>query len=211
MKFIIAKKIEMSQEFAPDGTVTPVTVFEAGPIVVTQVKNKEKDGYQAVQVGFGNRKKKNISKPVLGHLKELGSFAVLQEFLTPDGQYERGQTITVETFVAGDKVDVSGISGGCGFAGVVKRHSFHGHPATHGHKDQSRMPGSIGSQAPQHVFKGKRMGGRMGGKRVTVKNLEVIALDKTKNILKVKGAVPGKRNSILFIKTAKNFKIKKNS
>lgn len=203
MKFIIAKKIEMTQEYAEDGTVTPVTVLEAGPVIVTQVKTDEHDGYQAVQVGFGKRKAKNITKPVLGHLKELGPFAVLKEFRTTD-TFERGQAITVDTFAAGDMVDVSGTSIGRGFAGVVKRHGFAGSPATHGHKDQLRMPGSIGAQAPQHVFKGVRMGGHMGAETVTTKNLKVVAVDSEKNIIKIKGAVPGAHGAIVTIKSAKN-------
>lgn len=203
MKFIVGRKIEMSQEFAEDGTVTPVTIVEAGPVIVTQVKNLEKDGYVAVQVGFGNRKAKNVSKPVRGHLKDLGPFAVIKEFRTEEA-YERGQVVTVEQFTIGDHVDVTGTSAGRGFAGVVKRHGFHGSPATHGHKDQLRMPGSIGSQEPQRVFKGTRMGGHMGAEQVTVKNLEVMSIDVEKNVLKIKGAIPGVRGTIITIRTAKN-------
>lgn len=206
MKFILAKKIEMSQEFAEDGTVTPVTVLEAGPVTVTQVKTEDKDGYNAVQVGFGDRKKKNVSKPVQGHMKDLGPFATLEEFRTEgeDIEYERGQVITAETFEPGDRVDATGISIGRGFAGVVKRHGFHGSPATHGHKDQLRMPGSIGAQQPQRVLKGMRMGGQMGNKRSTVKNLTVVSVDPKLNRLTVKGAVPGANGSLIRLVTAKN-------
>lgn len=204
MKFIIAKKVGMTQQYAEDGTVTPVTVFQAGPVVVTQVKTNEKDGYTAVQVGFGEKKEKNLSKPVNGHLKGLKPFAVLKEFRVTDGSYERGQEITIETFEVGEKVDVTGTSIGRGFAGVVKRHGFAGSPASHGHKDQLRMPGSIGSQDPQHVFKGTRMGGRMGGKTVTVKNSMVVSIDPKTNTLHLKGAVPGANGAIVMIKTAKN-------
>ncbi|MBI2411483.1 MAG: 50S ribosomal protein L3 [Candidatus Kerfeldbacteria bacterium] len=208
MKFIIAKKIEMSQEFSEDGTVTPVTILEAGPITVTQVKKTEKDGYQAVQVGFGTRKAKNVSKPVKGHLKDLGTFAVLKEFKTTDA-YERGQVITAESFEAGDMVDVTGTSIGRGYAGVVKRHGFSGSLKTHGHKDQLRMSGSIGAGEPQHVFKGMRMSGQMGAAQVTTKNLKIVSVDAKKNQIKVRGAVPGSRGMVLFIKTARNSRKKK--
>ncbi|MFH1426198.1 MAG: 50S ribosomal protein L3 [Candidatus Kerfeldbacteria bacterium] len=206
MKFLIAKKIEMSQEYGEDGMVTPVTILQAGPVIVTQVKTDAFDGYSAVQVGFGERKEKNVSKSVKGHTKGLGTFAVLNEFRTDGSEetYERGQKITADTFEAGDMVDVSGVSIGCGFAGVVKRHGFHGSPATHGHKDQNRMPGSIGAQQPQHVIKGMRMGGQMGNKNVTVKNLEIISADAKTNTVKVKGAVPGANGSIVTIKSAKS-------
>jgi len=196
----------MSQVFREDGVVVPVTVLEAGPIVVTQVKDTEVDGYQAVQVGFGTRKAKNISKPVLGHLKDLGPFSVLQEFRTEGSEtgYERGQQITAEVFEAGDMVDVCGVSIGRGFAGVVKRHGFHGSPASHGHKDQLRMPGSIGAGEPQRVFKGTRMGGQMGNVGSTVKNLEIIEVDPATNRIMVKGAVPGAAGSVVRIMAAKN-------
>ncbi|HLD21435.1 MAG TPA: 50S ribosomal protein L3 [Patescibacteria group bacterium] len=207
MKFIIAKKIGMSQEYATDGTVMPVTILEAQPNIITQVKNNEKDGYQAVQLGFGKRKQKNISKPVRGHLKELGSFAVLKEFHTADS-YERGQKITVEVFTIGDMVDVTGTSIGRGYAGRVKRHHFSGSLKTHGHKDQLRMSGSIGAGEPQHVFKGMRMSGQMGNAQVTVKNIEVVSIDPKTNSIRIKGAVPGAKGAIICIKTAKNSKKK---
>lgn len=195
----------MTQEFTEDGTVVPVTVLQAGPVTVTQVKTEETDGYNAVQVGFGTRKEKNVSKPVLGHLKELGAFAVLKEFRTDGSEetFERGNIITVEQFESGEKVDVTGTSIGRGFAGVVKRHGFSGSPASHGHKDQLRMPGSIGAQEPQHVFKGTRMGGQMGNETVTTKNLEVVSIDAKTNTIRVKGAVPGAQGGIIFITSAK--------
>ncbi len=207
---MIAKKIEMSQLFTEDGAVLPVTVLQAGPITVTQVKGEEKDGYKAVQVGFGARKAKNVSKPVRGHLKGLGPFAVLQEFRMEgdEAEYERGQEITAGVFEPGDMIDATGVSIGKGFAGVVKRHGFGGSPASHGHKDQLRMPGSIGAQDPQHVFKGTRMGGQMGNVVSTVKNLEVVEVDAKNNIIKVKGAVPGANGAIITIKTAKNARLK---
>ncbi|MCW1930372.1 MAG: 50S ribosomal protein L3 [Candidatus Kerfeldbacteria bacterium] len=202
MKFIIAKKIGMSQVFAQDGTVIPVTVLQAGPLTVTQVKTVENDGYQAVQVGFGSKKAKHTTKPMQGHLKDLGLFSVIKEFRTTD-TYERGQKLTVEQFTAGESVDATGVSIGRGFAGVVKRHGFHGSPATHGHKDQLRMPGSLASKRQGPVAKGKRMGGHMGVDRVTIKNLTVVEIDTANNILKVKGAVPGATGAIVTVKTSK--------
>lgn len=208
MKFVIGKKVEMSQEYGEDGTVTPVTVLHVEPMIVTQVKTVEKDGYTAVQVGSGKRKAKNVSKPVRGHLKDLGPFAVLKEFriTEDDGKFERGQTIGVDTFAVGDMVDVTGTSIGRGFQGVVKRHGFSGSPATHGHKDQLRMPGSVGAQEPQRVFKGTRMGGRMGGKATTTKNLTIVEVNAKNNLLKVKGAVPGACGALVTVQTAKNQK-----
>lgn len=200
MKFILAKKIEMSQRFKEDGTVVPVTLVEAGPCVVTQIKNTEKEGYTSVQIGFDHKKK--ISKPIAGHLKDLGNLKYLKEFRVDDvSAYERGKNIDVSLFVPGDIIEVSGLSKGRGFAGVVKRHHFHGHPTSHGHKDQERMPGSIGSRRQGPVQKGKRMAGHMGDAQITVKNLEIIDVDKEKNILAIKGAVPGARNALLTIQT----------
>lgn len=198
MKFILAKKLEMSQVFLPNGTVVPVTLVQAGPCVVAQVKSHEKDGYYAVQLGFLNAKR--LSKPKAGHLKELPKSRILQEFrLTQHSDIKRGDLIEASTFVAGDMIEVSGTSKGKGFQGVVKRHHFHGHPSTHGHKDQLRMPGSIGAGGVQRVFKGLRMAGRMGGDTVTVKNLSVVEV-RENGILAVKGAVPGARNTILSIR-----------
>jgi len=198
MKFIIAKKIEMSQRFRDDGTVVPVTLVEARPCVVTGVKTDEKDGYAALQVGYGTAKK--VGKPQTW-LKELGSPKTLKEFRVDSTDLKRGDKIDCSDFAVGDVIEVSGISKGKGFQGVVKRHHFHGHPRTHGTKDSERMPGSIGSGGNQRVFKGLRMGGHMGLDRVTVKNLEVIDVDKEKNILAIKGAVPGARGAILFIRS----------
>jgi large subunit ribosomal protein L3 len=198
MKFILGKKIEMSQRFLEDGRVVPVTLIKAGPCYVTQVKTKEKDGYEAVQIGFGEKKK--LTKPLLGHLKDLEKFEFLKEFQVENpGQYKRGQEIPVSIFSPGDLVQVTGYSKGRGFAGTMKRHGFHGQPSTHGHKDQARMPGSISAGGVQHVFPGTRMAGRMGGEKVTIKNLKVIEVDEKNNLLVVKGAVPGARNSLLKI------------
>lgn len=200
MKFILGKKIAMSQIFQETGEAVPVTVIQAGPCNVTQVKTKDKDGYVAVQLGFEPIKK--LAKPQAGHVKDMPLFRKLREFRLTEGSFERGQALTVEQFQAKDVLKVTGFSKGKGFQGVVKRHGFHGHPTTHGHKDQMRMPGSIGATFPQHVIKGKRMGGRMGGERITVANLEVVKVEADKNLLYVKGAVPGGRNSFLLIKAA---------
>ncbi len=200
MKFILAKKLNMTQRFRPDGAVVPVTVVEAGPCTVTEVKTMERDGYSAVAVGFGTQKK--MSKPVAGALKGLPPVRFIREFRTPEAAgLLRGATITASVFAPGDQVSVIGTSKGKGFAGVVKRHHFHGHPASHGHKDQLRMPGSIGSKRQGPVEKGKRMAGRMGGDRVTVHGLEVIYVDTEKNLIEIKGAVPGARGSLLLIQS----------
>ncbi|MBI4139253.1 50S ribosomal protein L3 [Candidatus Uhrbacteria bacterium] len=199
MKFILAKKLEMSQVFRPDGTVVPVTLLQAGPCTITQVKQVEGDGYQAVQVGFLPAKK--LAKPQAEHLKDLPKFQILREFRVDDASaFKRGDNIDASSFTAGDVLDVTGISKGKGFQGVVKRHGFHGSPATHGHKDQQRMPGSSGAGGVQHVFKGTRKPGRMGGDTITVKNLEVVEI-RENGILAVKGAVPGSRNTVLELRT----------
>jgi large subunit ribosomal protein L3 len=199
MKFILAKKLEMSQVYADNGHVVPVTLVQAGPCVVTQVKGQEKDGYSAVQVGFLNAKR--LNQPLEGHLKDLPKLRVLQEFrLEEIGELKRGDIIEAAQFEKGETVDVTGVSKGRGFAGVVKRHGFKGGPASHGHKDQLRMPGSIGSGGVQKVFKGKKMAGHMGDSQVTVKNLQIVEI-RDGGVLAIKGAVPGARNSILKIKT----------
>ena len=199
MKFILAKKIEMSQIFRPDGAVVPVTLVQAGPCVVTQVKTQETDGYAAVQLGF--LPKKELAKPEAGHLKDLPQLSVLREFRLSDAPtVKRGDAVEASVFVPGDVIQVTGMSKGKGFQGVVKRHGFHGSPASHGHKDQLRMPGSIGPGGVQHVIKGRRMAGRMGDERVTVKNLEIVEVCDN-GILAVKGAVPGARNGILELQT----------
>jgi len=201
MKFIVGKKIEMTQIFKEDGTVIPVTAVLAMPNVVTQIKSAEtKDGYNAVQVGFGVAKKNG--KSFAGHIKGLKEVKAVKEFKakTEDTKtLKRGDVITVEVFGEGDEVKVMGTSKGKGFQGVVKRHGFHGSPKTHGHKDQVRMPGSIGAGGVQRVFKGKKMGGHMGDEQVTVSGLKIIAIDALKDILYVKGAVPGARNGLVLI------------
>jgi len=199
MKCILAKKLEMSQVFRADGAVIPVTLVQAGPCVITQVKTKETDGYNAVQLGF--LPTKHVAKPQEGHLKDLEKFQVMREFRVEDpSAYKRGDVIEAATFAAGEEIDVRGTSKGKGFQGVVKRHGFHGHPASHGHKDQLRMPGSIGAGGVQHVLKGRRMAGRMGGEAITVKNLEIVEV-RDGGVLALKGAVPGARNSVIEIQT----------
>ena len=190
-----------------DDKVVPVTKVQAGPCFVVQKKSENKDGYTSVQLGFGSKKEKNIKKPQLGHLKKVGTettnFRYLREFRIEAEEVEKlniGDNIKADTFETGDIVDVIGTSKGKGFAGVVKRHGFKGSKKTHGNKDQLRMPGSIGATGPAHVFKGTRMGGRMGGDRVTEKNLEIIEVDGPNNILLIKGAVPGARNSLVLVK-----------
>ncbi|PKL72368.1 50S ribosomal protein L3 [Candidatus Kuenenbacteria bacterium HGW-Kuenenbacteria-1] len=205
MKFILGKKIEMSQIFDEQNNVVPITILQAGPCVVIQVKNQEKDKYEAIQIGF--QEKKKINKPITGHLKNLGNFKYIKEFRDKEkkimknekDEYKIGDKIDVSTFKVGDIIKASAISKGKGFQGVVKRHGFHGSPATHGHKDQLRMPGSIGSTEPARVFKGTRMGGHMGNRRVTTKNLKVVLIDLEKNLLILKGAVPGARNGLVEI------------
>jgi large subunit ribosomal protein L3 len=207
MKFIIGKKINMTQVWQGDQAIG-VTKVQAGPCVIVQVKNKEKDGYEAVQIGYGEKKEKRISKPQRGHMAELGNLRYLREFRTETTDLQRGNKIDVSVFTAGDIVDVTGVSKGKGFQGVVKRHGFHGHNETHGTKDSVRMPGSIGATGPAHVFKGMRMPGHMGDEQVTTKNLEIIKVDEANNILYIKGSVPGATNGLLLIKGAGELKIK---
>ncbi len=200
MKFIVGRKIEMSQLYRPDGTVVPVTLVEADPCVVTQVKSKETDGYSAVQIGCDVRK--HLTQSESGHLKDLKLFGTLKEFRVEDvAAFKRGDAIEASVFAPGDVVHVSGTSKGRGFAGVVKRHGFHGQKASHGHKDQERRSGSISAGGVQHVFKGLRMAGRMGVDRVTVRNLEVVEVRENR-IIAIKGAVPGARGSLIEIVSA---------
>ena len=201
MKVILGTKISMTQIIGEDGVVTPVTIVEAGPATVTQIKTVETDGYNAVQLGYG--KGKNLSKSVSGHVKKAGENInpkVLKEFRRDDiADVKLGDVITVEAFELGDKVAVTGISKGKGFAGTVKRWNFQESRNTHGFKGDIRKVGSIGSMYPQKVFKGKRMPGRMGHDQVTVKNLVVAYIDKENNLLGLKGAVPGPKQGNLTI------------
>lgn len=198
MKFILGKKVGMTQIFDKDGQVIPVTVVEAGPCVVTQIKTKDKDGYQAVQIGFEKiTKSKKIKKTMKG--KE---FNFLREFRIENSEinnYKVGQEIEVSVFKEGDTIKVSGISKGKGFQGAVKRWGFSGREATHGVKHEHRTLGSVGATTPQRVLKGKKMPGRTGAKRVTVKNLKVMKVDPENNLLAIKGAVPGSRGTLLEI------------
>ncbi|MBT4511088.1 MAG: 50S ribosomal protein L3 [Chloroflexi bacterium] len=196
---ILGKKIGMTQIFTEDGTVVPVTAIEAGPCTVTQIKNVNKEGYTAIQIGFGEAKR--LNSPERGHLKKLGAFKHLREFRMKDvSEVELGQKVTVDIFEPGDKIDVVGISKGRGFAGVVKRHGFAGGPKTHGQKDRHRAPGSVGGGTdPGKTWKGQRMAGHMGNARVTVRKLEVVQANPDRNLLLVKGAVPGCRNGLLII------------
>jgi len=205
MKFILAKKLNMSQIFDEKGKVIPVTILEAGPVKIIQIRTKEKDGYAAIQIGFG--KKKNISKPLKGHLKNAGNFRWIREFRFDKKPiessiiegYKVGEVIKADIFAEGDKVKITGKSRGKGFQGVVKRHGFHGKDATHGVKHAHRQPGSIGATTPQHVIKGKKMAGRTGGENVTVKKVKVIKVEPEKNFLYLKGAIPGKRGTLIEI------------
>ena len=202
MKFILATKENMTQVFDKEGKVYPVTVLKAGPITVTQIKNKEKDGYIAAQVGFGEKKEKNINKPLKGHLKDLGNFRCLKEFQLKkdeDAKFKVGDTVDLSIFEEGDKINVSSISKGKGFQGVVKRHGFHGGPRSHGQKHSEREPGSIGATGPQRVFKGTKMAGRMGSDRITVNNLKIIQIDKDNNQLLVRGAIAGRRGPLVEV------------
>lgn len=202
MKFILGAKLGMSQIFDKKGRTIPVTVIEAGPCLVAQIKTKEKDGYKAVQIGFG--KAKHIKKPQAGHLEKVKSQKLkwLREFkIEKSDEFKLGDEIKVDIFKEDEKVKVSGISIGKGFTGVVKRHGFKGGPKSHGQKHQHRAPGSIGSSFPEHVRKGTRMAGRMGVERVTVKNLKIVKVDAENNILAIKGAVPGRKGMLLEIQS----------
>lgn len=199
MKFILGTKENMGQFFAEDGKVYPVTVISATPSVVTEVKTKERDGYEAVQVGFGAAKKERTNKPRLGHLKNLGPFKTLKEFRISGSDMKVGDEISVAVFAQGDKVQVSGTSKGKGFQGVVKRHGFKGGPRSHGQKHSEREPGSIGGGLRTHVPKGMRMAGRMGSDRITQKNLKVVFVDVTNNQILLRGAIPGRKGSLVEI------------
>lgn len=200
MKALLGTKIGMTQIISEDGKAIPVTLIQAGPVTVTQVKTVDTDGYNAVQVGFDEGK--NLSKAVAGHLKAANvTPKYIREFRVEDESEELtvGNTIDVTTFELGDVVDATGISKGKGFAGTIKRHNFERHKKTHGGKGNTRKPGSIGSMYPQKVFKGKRMAGRMGHEQVTVKNLVVSYIDADNNLIGLKGAVPGPKKGLISI------------
>ncbi|MGH2862622.1 MAG: 50S ribosomal protein L3 [Solirubrobacteraceae bacterium] len=203
MAAILAKKIGMTQLFQEDGKVQRVTVLEAGPCPVTAIRNQERDGYSAVQLAFGQSKEKHLSKPELGHLKKAGVSAHrhLVEFRNEAGELQMGDTVTVESFTAGDKVKISGTSKGKGFQGTIKRHNFHRGPKTHGSHNY-RAPGSIGASAwPARVMKGIRGPGQMGDARITQRGLTVVDVIANQNLLLVRGAVPGAKGGIVEVRT----------
>jgi large subunit ribosomal protein L3 len=202
MKFMLGTKGRMTQIFDEKGIVTPATVITAGPLTVTQVKTQEKDGYASAQLGFGERKASRLGKAVMGHLKDLSAFRYLRE-APLSGEITRGQVIDISVFAPGDIVEVSAISKGKGFQGVVKRHGFSGGPRTHGQKNKERAPGSIGGggRAGGRVVKGMRMGGRMGNDRITVRNLRVLQVDLESNTIVISGAVPGKPGTLVEIRS----------
>ena len=206
MKAILGRKVGMTQVFNEDGEAIPVTVIEAGPCYVTQIKTPDQDGYSAVQLGFEEVKPQRLSGGEKGHLarNDLPPLRHLREFQVRDVDVEEGQRILVDVFEVGDWVDVVGISKGRGFAGVVKRHGFRGGPKTHGQSDRHRAPGSIGASAnPSRVFKGMRMAGRMGDACVTAQNQRVELVDPERNLLAVRGGVPGANGGLVMVKQAR--------
>lgn len=207
MTGLIGKKIGTTQVFAPDGSVVPVTVIETGPCVVVQKKEAARDGYDAVQLGFGSKKGQRVNKPQQGHMLKAGkgAFQVLREFRSDKvSQFELGQEIKVsDLFKTGDRIDITGTSKGRGFTGVIKRWGFSGFPASHGTHEYFRHGGSIGNRSfPGRVFKGKRMAGHWGNERVSVQNLEVVDVRPERNLLLVKGAVPGPKRAIVVVRRA---------
>lgn len=194
VKFILGEKLGMSQIFDKQGNIVPVTIIKAGPCFVTQIKDKKKDSYKAIQIGFKPLKDKKVKKS-----QKNKPYRYLREFSNDVSKYKIGDKIDVNIFEEGDKIKVSGISKGKGFQGVVKRHGFSGGPATHGHRHVLRTPGSIGSAFPQKVFKGKKMPGRAGGKRTTIKNLKIAVIDKENNLLAINGAVSGSIGGLVEI------------
>lgn len=203
---LLGKKLGMTQVWDENNQLVPVTVIEITPNVVTQVRTEEKDGYSAIQIAYGQIDPRKVNQPSAGHFKAAGATPRrhLTEVRTDNAsEFELGQELSVDTFEAGQKVDVVGTSKGKGFAGVMKRHNFAGVSATHGAHRNHRKPGSVGASAtPSRVFKGKRMPGRMGSDRITVQNLKVHAIDAEKGLMLVKGAVPGSRGRLVFVRTA---------
>lgn len=203
MRGLIGKKVGMTRIFDSDGHDIPVTVIQAGPCVVVQVKTKNKDGYESVQLGFSDKKESRTNKPMAGHFKKgnVSPKQYLVEFPLKRGRKPKiGTSYTVSLFKEGDRVSVSGVSKGKGFAGVVKRHGFKGGPKTHGQSNRLRAPGSIGqSSDPSRVWRGMKMPGHMGNKTVSLKNLKVVKIDESNNCLFIKGAIPGARNGIVTL------------
>ena len=203
MRGLIAKKVGMSQIFDDDGSVVPVTILQAGPCSVAQVKTVDNDGYDAVQIAYGDKKEKNSNKPLNGHLKKAGLSPkrLLVEFdIVPGYEYKLGQVFNASIFKQGDFVKVTGTSKGRGFSGVMKRHGFGGGPKTHGQREHPRSAGSIGQASdPSRVFKGMKMAGQYGNKKKTVENLKVVKIDSDNNYIFVKGAVPGSNNGMVIV------------
>lgn len=203
---IIGRKIGMTQIFLEDGSVVPATVVEAGPCKVVQKKTKEKDGYDALQLGFLPKKEKRVNKPLAGHFKKAGTepFTVLKEFRMEGVEgYECGQEITLNLFKPGDVVDVTGLSKGRGFSGVIKRHGFHGFPASRGTHEYFRHGGAVGMHSyPARVFKGMKMPGHHGRERVTIQNIRVIDVREDQNLILLQGGIPGARNGFVLIRSA---------
>jgi len=203
---IIGRKIGMTQIFLEDGSAVPATVIEAGPCKVVQKKTKEKDGYDALQLGFLPKNEKRVNKPLSGHFKKAGTgtFTLLREFRMEDvGGVELGQEVTLNLFKAGDVVDVTGLSKGRGFAGVIKRHGFHGFPASRGTHEYFRHGGAVGMHSyPARVFKGMKMPGHYGNERVTVQNIRVIDVKGDQNLILLQGGIPGARHGFVFIRSA---------
>ena len=205
-KGLIGRKVGMTQIFDDDGIAVPVTVIEAGPCYVSQIKTSENDGYSAVQLGFNETKPKRLTGGQRGHLKrnDLPPVKILREFRTSKPEVEEGAVLKADVFEAGDRVDVIGTSKGRGFAGVMKRHNFSGGPITHGQSDRQRSPGSLGSgTTPGRVFKGKRGPGRMGNERVTSANVCVVLVDPERNLIAVDGSVPGPKGGVVMIKAVR--------
>lgn len=200
MKFLLAKKIKMSSVFTEDGKMIPVTILETGPNYITQIKTKERDGYNAIQVAFGE--KKRVTKPLAGHLKNIGPKRWIREFKLQKEEdlkdFKVGDKITITVLQEGENINISGTSTGKGFQGVVKRHGFSGVLSkTHGNKDQTRTSGSIGATHPQHVIKGRKMAGHTGNKTITLKNIPIVKLEPDKNLIYIKGAIPGKKGTLI--------------
>jgi large subunit ribosomal protein L3 len=199
---LIGRKVGMTQVFTPAGVAVPVTVVEVEANHVTQIRTQERDGYEAIQLGYGEAKR--LNKPESGHLRRSAKLRHLREVRATEAEaLEVGQTLDVGLFAKGELVDVVGVSKGKGFAGVVKRHHFAGGPKTHGQSDRHRAPGSVGaSSTPGRVFKGLRMAGHLGNRRTTVQNLEVVDVDAQRNVMLIKGAIPGARNGIVLVRKA---------
>jgi len=213
MKGILGKKVGMTQIYGDDGQLVPVTVIQAGPCFVTQIKTQESDGYDAVQIGYDDVPPRKLTRPQIGHLRKADApnLRFLREFQLDNSEsLELGQRIDVSTFSRGDYVDVTGTSKGKGFAGVIKRHGFSRQRKTHGQSDRERAPGSLGAgTTPGRTFKGKRMGGQMGNKKVTTQNLQVMLIDVERNMMAIKGAIPGAAGGMVVIRTAHKDTVRK--